>query len=118
MAADDSRHAASAEAYADACASAGRQPLRKKAAPHSQDECWAPDRLVRLAAGWCERAASAGQDTVERALQVGVARLQQTVPVPRVSVSRRSALRVTIFWHGFSQPIAQMTRQSCELHLS
>jgi hypothetical protein len=82
-------------------------------------DAWAPDRLLSLAAEWCEAAAARGRDRAEQALQAGISAAQERLPVPMLHVSRRSALRVRVCFLGFSgSALQQAAPKSCELYLS
>ncbi len=79
------------------------------------------DGLLALAAARWEQAASWGRDRAELTVQHALQYAQQHMPLPICQISRRSALRVRVRWHGCSWPSqaeALHGHPSCELHLS
>lgn len=95
-------------------------PARACAPDGSSMDAWAPDRLLEAAGEWCKAAAARAREGSEWALQAGISAAQERVPVPRLRISRRSALRLRVCFLGFSVPPRQQQApsRSCELILS
>ena len=48
----------------------------------------------------------------------GMSLLRRTIPLPCMEVSRRSALRMRVQWHGFTwPPVKPEVLQTCEVYL-
>ena len=85
-----------------------------KAAPalHTCDGLaqWAADRAGRIA----ERSRA----RLDLLMDQGMNLLCRTMPLPCMEVSRRSALRMRIQWHGFTwPPVKPEVPQTCEVYL-
>ena len=54
----------------------------------------------------CKRAFSCVKEQLEMAIGAGIEKLQHLVAMPRMHISRRSALRFRVQWRGVTQPQA------------
>ena len=75
-------------------------------------------RALQWLADRAEKAASLGHDHIDGLVDRGLRSLRECVPVPCFVVRRRSALRVRLHWHGFTQPVVKPRAvQTCEVYL-
>ncbi|CAL5227225.1 g10146 [Coccomyxa viridis] len=75
-------------------------------------------RALQWLANRAEKAAALGHDHTDGLVDRGLKSLRECVPVPCFVVRRRSALRVRLHWHGFTQPVVKPRAvQTCEVYL-
>ena len=102
-----SHHSSTADGY-KAAASSASTPQPSK--PYSRALQWLADRA--------ETTAALGHSHVDGLVDRGLRSLRECVPMPCFVVRRRSALRVRLHWHGFTQPVAKPRAvQTCEVYL-
>ena len=102
---DSARHSSS-----QADAHRGDIPAAQQVHPYS--------RILQWIAARAESAAELGCCRAKELLDQGLSFLHGSIPMPRMEVRRRSALRVRLRWHGFSHPAGRLQpNQTCELYL-
>ena len=71
---------------------------------------WAADRAGRIA--------EHSRARLDLLTDQGMGLLRRTVPLPCMEVSRRSALRMRVHWHGLTwPPVKPEVLQTCEVYL-
>ena len=102
---DSARHSSS---QADACRS--DIPAAHLVRPYS--------KILQWVAARAESAAELGCCWAKQLLDQVLSFLHGSIPMPRMEVRRRSALRVRLRWHGFTHPAGRLQpKQTCELYL-
>ena len=85
-----------------------------KAAP-TLHPCNSPARWAADRAGQVAKHSRARLDLL---MDQGMNILHRTMPMPCMEVSRRSALRMRVQWHGFTwPPVKPQVLQTCEVYL-
>lgn len=75
-------------------------------------------RVLQRAAKQSGRMAELCRGQLEHFMDWGLVPLRNSIPMPCMEVTRSSALRVRLRWHGFTQPAAKpQSLRTCEVYL-